>query len=671
MKKLLWFSFFALFFTITGYNMKNSTQDTLTQTDNRLIPRKILFGNPEKMSVRLSSNGEYISYIAPVNGVLNIHVAKANDIKGAVPVTSDTDRGIRSYFWLYDNTHIAYVKDDGGDENWQLHVVNVQTKEDKIFSPKGATAIIFETSYKFPTEILIGLNDRDKSYHDVYRLNVISGKKELLLENDQSFKNFIFDEDYRLRFASISTQQGGTQYFKAIPLDKPRKYNWESYLTINLEDVYTTELAGLTQDGNTLYLLDSRDRNLNVLKAINLQDNSETLIGEGDKADIGGVMVNPVSGKVEAYSINYLRSKWFFLDKKIESHYTHLKTLVEGDISIISRTLDDAKWIVAEFKDDGPIAFYQYNTRDKDLRFLFNHREDLVQYKLAKMQPVEITSRDGLVLPSYLTEPLNRKGPVPLVVLVHGGPWARDYWGYDSEAQWLANRGYAVLQINFRASTGFGKSFIHQGNREWGGRMHTDLLDGVNWAVEQGIADPNKVAIYGGSYGGYAALWGASNSGDVFKCAVDIVGPSNLETLLATFPPYWDTFKEMIYRQIGDPRTEEGRKFLKSRSPLTHVSNINIPVLIAQGEKDPRVKQAESEQIVAAMREKGLPFVYMLFNGEGHGFARPKNRFAFYSVAEQFLAEHLGGESEAITNEFNDTTLTDEHREQILKRYVN
>lgn len=671
MKKVLWLSFFLLFFIITGYNMHFSNQNSLASANNTIIPREVLFGNPEKMAVRLSANGRYLSYISPLNGVLNIHVAPADNLKNVEAITNDENRGIRSYFWLYDNMHIAYVKDDGGDENWQIHVVNVQTKQTQIFSPKGVHAQILGVSYKFPSEILIGLNERDKSYHDVYRLNIETGKKELVFQNDQGFRDFIFDDSYRLRFASVTTQDGGSQYFKAIPLDEPRQYNWESYLTTGLEDVYTTGLMGLTQDGDTLYLLDSRGRDLNLLKAIDLNDNSEVVLGEGKKADIGGIMANPLSGVIQGYSVNYLRNEWTFLDKTIEAHYTHLQKLITGELSIASRTLDDSKWIVADFKDDGPIGYYMYDTATKELQFLFNHKEVLTQYTLAKMRAVEIKARDGLVLPSYLTEPLNRKGAVPLVVLVHGGPWARDHWGYHSEVQWLVNRGYAVLQVNFRASTGFGKSFISKGNKEWGAKMHEDLLDGVKWAIQEGVADPKNVAIYGGSYGGYAALWGATNSGDVFKCAVDIVGPSNLETLLASFPSYWASFMEIAYRQVGDPRTEEGRAFLKSRSPVTYVDNLKIPLLIAQGEKDPRVKQAESDQIVNALKAKDIPYIYLLFNDEGHGFARPKNRFAFYGVAEQFLAEHLGGRSESVTkDEIANTTLLDAHKATLLETYV-
>jgi dipeptidyl aminopeptidase/acylaminoacyl peptidase len=321
-------------------------------------------------------------------------------------------------------------------------------------------------------------------------------------------------------------------------------------------------------------------------------------------------------------------------------------------------------------KDDGPIGYYTYSTSDKTLTFLFNHRDVLTKYQLAKMEGIVIKARDGLEMPSYLTKPVGASGPVPLVVLVHGGPWARDDWGFDAEAQWLANRGYAVLQVNYRGSTGFGKSFTSKGNLEWGRKMHEDLLDAVQWAVKEKVADPSKVAICGGSYGGYAALWGATQSGDVFKCAVDIVGPSNLVTLLSSFPAYWASFMEIAYRQVGDLRTEEGRALLKERSPLTHVNNIKIPVLIAQGEKDPRVKQVESEQIVAAMKEKGLPYIYMLFLDEGHGFARPENKFAFYGAAEHFFADHLGGRFEKMTTELDKTTLDPAQKEDLKQRFA-
>lgn len=635
-----------------------------------LIPREVLFGNPEKSMVRLSPNGRHLSFGSPLNGVQNIFIAEADNPADAKPITEDKGRGIRSYFWLYDNQHIVYLKDDGGDENWRIHVVDIQTKEDQVFTPEKVNARIFNVSDKFPEEILIGLNERDQSYHDVYRLNIRTGERTLVLQNDSGFRDFIFDEDYRLRFASSTTVDGGTQYFKAIPTEEPRKYNWESFLQYGMEDVYTTGMLGLTYDGTKLYMIDSRGRDLNILKEINLADNSETILAEAKKAEIGGFMAHPVTGVIQAYSVNYLYNEWTYFDKSLEDHMNVIKKTIAGEASIVSRTHDDTKWIVADMKDDGPIGYYIYTTADKALKFLFNHRDVLTKYKLAKMEGVVIKSRDGLEMPCYITKPVNAAGAVPMVVLVHGGPWARDDWGYDAEAQWLANRGYAVLQVNFRSSTGFGKSFTSKGNLEWGRKMHEDLLDAVQWVVKEGIADASKVAIYGGSYGGYAALWGATQSADVFKCAVDIVGPSNLETLLASFPAYWASFMEIAYRQVGDPRTEAGKALLKERSPLTHVAKIKMPVLIAQGEKDPRVKLAESEQIVAAMKEKGLPYIYMLFKDEGHGFARPENKFAFYVMAEYFLNEHLGGRFEAMTTELDKTTLEPTQIQELKQRFA-
>lgn len=651
-----------------GYWMYKTKEKTLM--DVKLIPREVLFGNPEKSMVRLSPNGQYFSFGAPLNGVQNIFIAKFDAINESTPITKDKDRGIRRYFWLYDNQHIVYLKDDGGDENWRIHVVNIQTKEDQIFTPEKVNAYIYCVSDKFPDEIIIGLNDRDPSYHDAYRLNIRTGEKTLILQNDQQFKEFIFDDEYRLRFASTTTQDGGTQYFKALPTEEPRKYNWESFLSYGMEDAYTTGLFGITRDGsNTMYMIDSRRRDLNLLKAINLTDNSETVLAEAKKAEISGVITHPRTGIIQAYSENYLRDEWTYFDKTLESHMKVIKKTLTGEANIASRTQDDKKWIIADMKDDGPIGYYVYDTAQQSLTFLFNHRDVLTTYQLAKMEGVVIKARDGLELPAYLTKPLNANGPVPLILLVHGGPWARDDWGYDAEAQWLANRGYAVLQVNYRGSTGFGKSFTSKGNLEWGGKMHEDLLDAVQWAIKDGIADPTKIAIYGGSYGGYAALWAATQSSDVFKCAVDIVGPSNLQTLLSSFPAYWASFMEIAYRQVGDMRTEEGRAFLSERSPLTHVNKIKIPILIAQGEKDPRVKQAESEQIVAAMKEKGLPYIYMLFMNEGHGFARPENRFAFYGVAERFLSDNLGGRFEGINDELDKTTLDPAHREELKQRF--
>ena len=664
MKKTL---IFLAICVIAGLGYWFITHQQKGDTMNPLMPRSVLFGNPEKSMVRLSNDGKRLAYLANLDGVLNIFVADTDKPLKSQPITKDTGRGIRQYFWLYDG-NIAYLKDDGGDENEQIHIVNIATKEDKIFTPAKVKALIYAVSHKLPDEIIIGLNDRNQAYHDVYRLNIKNGEKTLILLNDREFSDFIFDDDYNLRFASKSTSDGGNEYFKATFTRDDGQYEWQSFIKVGHEDTYTTSLLRLTSSGQILYMLDSREMDLNVLKEINLETDEEKILAKAEKSQVSGIMSHPTTGIAEAYATNYLRQEWSCLDKEIESHLSNIKQTLKGELNVTSRTLDDNLWIVADMRDDGPIGFYIYNKSDKKLAFLFSHRSDLDKYKLSKMEGVVIKSRDGLHLPCYLTKPIDAKGPVPLVLLVHGGPWHRDEWGYRPEVQWLANRGYAVLQVNYRSSTGFGKSFTNLGNLEWGRKMHEDLLDSVNWAVKEGIADPSKISIYGGSYGGYAALWGATNSGDIFKCAVDIVGPSNLQTLIATFPAYWASFMEQCYRQIGDPRTEEGKSLLKERSPLSHVDKIKIPVLIAHGEKDPRVKQAESEQIVAAMKAKNLPYIYMLFMDEGHGFARPENKFAFYAVAERFLADNLGGRYQEITDELDKTTLTQEHKDSLKNK---
>jgi dipeptidyl aminopeptidase/acylaminoacyl peptidase len=354
------------------------------------------------------------------------------------------------------------------------------------------------------------------------------------------------------------------------------------------------------------------------------------------------------------------------LDPAIGEDLKYLQSVTDGEISVMSRTSDDSRWIVGYMKDNGPVRFYAYNRPARSATFLFTNRPELESSKLARMHPQAIKSRDGLTLVSYLSLPVwtdpdedgRPASPLPTILLVHGGPWGRDEWGYDSLHQLLANRGYAVLSVNFRASTGFGKKFVNAGNKEWGGKMHDDLVDAVNWAVMSGVADAKKTAIMGGSYGGYATLVGLTSTPDLFAAGVDIVGPSNLVTLLNTIPPYWAPQLDLFTTRVGDHRTPEGRKLLESRSPLTHVDRISKPLLIGQGANDPRVKQAESDQIVSAMQAKKIPVTYTLFPDEGHGFARPENNIAFMAIAEAFLARHLGGRVEPIGDGFKGSSVT-------------
>jgi dipeptidyl aminopeptidase/acylaminoacyl peptidase len=396
-----------------------------------------------------------------------------------------------------------------------------------------------------------------------------------------------------------------------------------------------------------MYLLDSRGANAAQLAAVDLESNAHDVLAGDERYDVSEVLINPDTYEIEAVAIEKDRTEWTVLDDSVLEDFEAIEKLSRGDFAVVSRDRADERWLVAFTVDEGGASYYSYDRKAREGTHLFDARPELAEYTLARMEPVSFTARDGLTIEGYLTLPPSPDGGrknLPVVLNVHGGPWARDGWGYDPEAQWLANRGYACLQVNYRGSTGYGKAFLNAGNKEWGARMHDDLVDAVSWVVSEGIADPERVAIFGGSYGGYAALVGATFTPELFRCAVDIVGPSNLVTLINSIPPYWSTLREIFHTRVGNPETEE--EFLKSRSPLSFVDRIRAPVLIAQGANDPRVKQAESEQIVAAMKEKGIDHEYLLFEDEGHGFARPENRLKFYATAERFLAKHLGGRAE-------------------------
>jgi dipeptidyl aminopeptidase/acylaminoacyl peptidase len=425
---------------------------------------------------------------------------------------------------------------------------------------------------------------------------------------------------------------------------------------VTLEDSQTTSPAGFTTDGKTLYWVDSRGRDTAALIAQDMATGRKTVLAQNARADIGGALTNPKTGRVEAYAVNYLKNEWVPLDNSVKADLQFLKSRLKGELNVVSRTDADDKWIVAVDPVTAPSSAWLYERKGKKLTKLYTTRPELEGATLAAMHPVEIKSRDGMTMVSYLTLPPGTdpdgdgrpNKPVPMVLLVHGGPWGRDVYGYNGSHQWLANRGYAVLSTNFRASTGFGKKFLSAGNLMWGTKMHDDLLDAMDWAVQRGVTTSDKVAIMGGSYGGYATLAGLAFTPDKFACGVDIVGPSNLNTLLATIPPYWEAGKAQMYARMGNPNTPEGQALLKERSPLYKADQIKRPLLIGQGANDPRVNVKESEQIVEAMKAKNIPVTYVVFPDEGHGFARPVNNIAFNAVAENFLARCLGGRAEPI-----------------------
>lgn len=518
----------------------------------------------------------------------------------------------------------------------------------------GVTAHIHDLVLDHPGAAAIAINDRDKAWHDVYRIDICTGRRELIVENTQELASIVLDRQLRPRLATKSRPEGGSSVFRfdGTALEQIR--------VVDHEDDLTTSVNGFTRDGKTLYIISSVGRDKAALLAMDWETGTEKVLAEHPKADISRILSNPETDMVEAAGAEHLKIDWIPLNERIADDLKLLHGLLPGNVDIADRTQDDTRWIVVSSAAESPSTYHLYERDKGTVSELFSARPELKSYRLAPMHSQVIPARDGLGLVSYVTLPeegetLAPKAPLPMVLLVHGGPWARDAYGYNSYHQWLANRGYAVLSVNFRGSVGFGKAFVNAGDLQWGRKMHDDLLDAVEWAIKQGTADRHRIAIMGGSYGGYATLAGLTFTPDVFCCGVDIVGPSNLETLLATVPPYWAAFFENLARRVGDPRTEDGRALLRERSPLHSSDKIVKPLLIGQGANDPRVKQAEADQIIEAMRAKTLPVTYVLYPQEGHGFAVPENGLSFNAIAETFLAAHLGGRCEPFGDDFHDS----------------
>ncbi len=609
-----------------------------------IIPREVLFGNPVKAAVRLSPDGTRLSYLAPSpdKNVLNIWVRTLgqNDDK---MVTKDEYRGIRSYGWAWNDKQIVYIQDTNGDENFHLYAVDLATLTTTDLTPfPGVRAQGIISDRHHPDEIYIGLNKRTPEVFDMYKLNLATGVLTLDAENPGDVEGWVTDRNFVIRAAVASNLETADTILR---IRDSKEGPWRDFMVVPFGE--DGSIIDFTENNATLYIETSVGGDTTRLVEYDPATGKELrLIANNPKADVGGIMLHPETNAVQAVRFTYLREEWQVFDPLVKADLDILEKVREGDLFVVNRDRADTKWIVGFELDNAPYAFYIYDRAAKKAEFLFTHQPELEKYKLATVKPVVIKSRDGLDLVSYLTLPvgIEPKG-LPLILYVHGGPWARDEWGYDPGSQWFANRGYAVLQVNYRGSTGFGKNFVNAGNGEWGvGKMQHDLTDAVQWAIKEGIADPKKVAIFGGSYGGYATLAGLTFTPELYACGVDIVGPSNLQTLMATIPAYWKPFKMQMLKRIGD--VENDQEFNKKISPLFHVDAITVPLMIGQGQNDPRVKVAESDQIVAAMRAKKIPVTYILYPDEGHGFARPENRMDFNGRAEQFLAQCLGGRAE-------------------------
>lgn len=612
------------------------------------IPLELLYGNPERIAPKISPDGRCLGWIEPVDGVLNVVIVEVGSpLDEARAVTDDRDRGVRDWYWAEESRHILYRQDIGGDENWRLYGVEITTMERKDYTPFDNVQVrLAETSRERPDEVLITMNRENVELHDVYRLRLSDGSLEKVAVNPGEVIGWEIDHHLEVRGALTSDAEGVRRLLlKPDGTEEVEVVGWEVAAEWGPEDAGSSGSLGFNDDGSALYLLDSRNANAARLVKMDMTDPERPLsvVYEDPTYDVTTIVPNRETREPALVGVLRERLEWEVLDESYRDDVAFLGEVVGEDaqLVIISRDNDDTTWVVAAIPSDGSARYYLYDRAERKETFLFASRPELDRYRLAPMESFSFTARDGRTIHGYLTFPLDAdRENLPMVLNVHGGPWVRDTWGYHPEAQWLANRGFICMQVNYRGSAGYGKDHLNAGDREWGGKMHDDLIDAVNWAVGEGYADPERVAIYGGSYGGYASLVGATFTPDFFRCAVAIVGPSNLITFLDTIPPYWRPLIGQMKRRVGD--VVEDRDFLISRSPLTHVDQIRIPMLIAHGANDPRVKQAESEQIVAAMEEKGIDHEYLLFPDEGHGFAKPENRMKFYRVADDFLEKHLG-----------------------------
>ena len=610
-----------------------------------MIPREVLFGNPDRANPQLSPDAQRLAWVAPdKKNVLQVWVKTIGKDDDKM-VTADKKRGIRQYFWAEDNKTLLYIQDNDGDENFHIYGVDLESGTVRDYTPfQNARASVLSSEPEMPDTMLVELNARDKTVFDVYRLTLSTGGLVLDTKNPGDVAGFAADKNMKVRAAQVSTPSGGTE------IRVLENGQWKSWLTASQDEIL--QLEDFSPDGNSLVLNSSLGRDTAALVSRDLASGSEMVIASSPDADAGQVVHNPRTHAIEAVSFDPGRRTWRVIDPSVKSDFDALAKAADGDFSIVNRDRADKTWLVAYASDRAPVRWYTYDRGTKKATLLFSARPKLDGVTLAEMKPVTIMSRDGLKLPSYLTLPAGvEPKKLPMVLFVHGGPWARDSWGYSGFPQWLANRGYAVLQVNYRASTGFGKKFLHAGDKQWGLKMHDDLIDAVNWAVKQGYADPKRVAIMGGSYGGYATLAGLTYTPDTFACGVDIVGPSNLKTLIGSIPPYWKPVRSTFDSRMGNVDDPKDADLIHNASPLFKASSIKKPLLIGQGANDPRVNKAEAEQIVAAIEKNKGSVTYVIYSDEGHGFARPENSIDFNARAENFLSPCLGGRAEPMMGE--------------------
>jgi dipeptidyl aminopeptidase/acylaminoacyl peptidase len=619
-----------------------------------LIDRELFFGDPEISGAQISPDGKFIAFMKPFKGTRNIWVKRTEEpFDKAKPITADTQRPIPTYFWSRDGKYILFVQDKAGDENYLVYAVNPADAPPagqevpaarNLTDVKGVRAEIYAVPRTDPDLIYVGLNDRDKAWHDLYKVKISTGERTLVRQNTERIVGWTFDLKDQLRLAGRVDDQGNTEVLRVDDRGFTKVYTCNVF-----------EQCGPLQyhkDGKRVYFTTNKgDLNLSRLELFDPETGKEEVV-ESDplnRVDFGNALFSEVSDDLILTSYDDDRQRLYWKNKDFEADYKWLqKQLPAKEINLGSVTKDEQLWLISVSSDTEPGERYLFDRRTKKLTLQYRVRANLDRNSLAPMKAVRYKSSDGLEIPAYLTLP---KGVapknLPLIVFPHGGPWARDDWGYDTFAQFWANRGYAVLQPNFRGSTGYGKKFLDAGNKQWGDKMQDDITWGVKYLVAEGIADPKKVGIMGGSYGGYATLAGVTFTPDVYAAAVDYVGPSNLTTLLESIPAYWEAFRQVFYQRMGDPSTAEGKAQLDRQSPLFSANKIKTPLLIVQGQNDPRVNKREADQIVIALRDRGFPVEYINAPDEGHGFARPANNLAMFAAAEKFMAKFLGGRYQA------------------------
>ncbi len=616
-----------------------------------LIDRELFFGNPEISGAQISPDGKFIAFLKPYKDTRNIWVKRTEEpFSAAKLITSDTKRPIPGYFWSRDGKYILFVQDKGGDEDYNVYAVNpaeapaageAAPKARNLTDLKKVTATIYAVPKSDPDLMYVGINDRDQAWHDLYKVKISTGERTLIRKNTDRFTGWIFDLKDHLRLATRSADNGDTEVLKG---------DGDSFKKVYSCNVFETcGPVRFHKDGKRVYMITNKGREVDLLGLVlfDPETGKEELV-ESDpmnRVDFGSPIFSQVTDELIATAYEDERTRVYWRDKSFESDYDLLKKrLPNKDVNFGSSTKDETLWLISASSDVEPGESYLFDRKTKKLTQQYRIREKLPRERLAGMKPIRYKSSDGLEIPAFLTLPKGVEAKnLPLIVFPHGGPWSRDSWGYDTFAQFLANRGYAVLQPNFRGSTGYGEKFMDAGNNQWGEKMQDDITWGVKHLVSQGVADPKRVGIMGGSYGGYATLAGVAFTPDVYAAAVSIVGPSNLITLLESVPPYWEAYIKIFTERMGDPATPEGKARLERQSPLNSANKIKTPLLVIQGANDPRVKKAESDQIVVALRERKFPVEYIVAPDEGHGFARPVNNMAMIATAEKFLAKHLGG----------------------------